>query len=218
MNGLVYLQARYYNPALGRFLTQDSLIPDVTNGQALNAYTYVYNDPINRVDPSGNIPSLPTRQDVRNTTRRGFEKGLDFLSWWNSKPDDCDCKQNPPSIIDLAQNINLGANMLTQIAWGKVTIPAVMTAGLVGTYKSAPLPSQYRAIGNSGHRLASIQSDVNVTDWFRQADAVEYLDDFSGQGAALLKSNSGKTIKYLRNTNVTSTTAFNGFAGSILGA
>ncbi|VAW30018.1 hypothetical protein MNBD_CHLOROFLEXI01-5241, partial [hydrothermal vent metagenome] len=88
VNGLVYLRARYYNPALGRFLTQDSLIPDVTNGQALNAYTYVYNDPINLVDPGGNIPSLPTRQDVRNATRRGFEKGLDFLSWWNSKPDD----------------------------------------------------------------------------------------------------------------------------------
>jgi RHS repeat-associated protein len=55
-SGLTYLQARYYHPALGRFLTQDSLIPDVTNGQALNAYTYVYNDPINLVDPSGNIP------------------------------------------------------------------------------------------------------------------------------------------------------------------
>jgi hypothetical protein len=30
----------------------------VTNGQALNAYAYVYNDPINLVDPGGNIPSL----------------------------------------------------------------------------------------------------------------------------------------------------------------
>jgi hypothetical protein len=30
----------------------------VTNGQALNAYAYVYNDPINLVDPGGNIPGI----------------------------------------------------------------------------------------------------------------------------------------------------------------
>ena len=51
--GLTYLRSRYYNPAHGRFLTPDSLIPDVSNGQALNAYAYVYNDPLNLVDPAG---------------------------------------------------------------------------------------------------------------------------------------------------------------------
>lgn len=45
-SGLTYLRARYYQPELGRFLTPDSLIPDITNGQSLNAYAYVYNDPM----------------------------------------------------------------------------------------------------------------------------------------------------------------------------
>ena len=51
--GLTYLRSRYYNPAHGRFLTPDSLIPAVSNGQAFNAYAYVYNDPLNLVDPAG---------------------------------------------------------------------------------------------------------------------------------------------------------------------
>ena len=46
VNNLTYLRARYYDPKIGRFLTQDSLIPDLLNGQAWNVYAYVYNDPM----------------------------------------------------------------------------------------------------------------------------------------------------------------------------
>jgi len=38
-SGLTYLRARYYHPALGRFLTPDSIVPDAANGQAWNAYS-----------------------------------------------------------------------------------------------------------------------------------------------------------------------------------
>jgi RHS repeat-associated protein len=44
VNNLTYLRARYYDPKLGRFLTQDSIIPDLLNGQAWNTYAYVYNE------------------------------------------------------------------------------------------------------------------------------------------------------------------------------
>ena len=37
-DSLVYLRARYYHPALGRFLTPDSMVPDVLNGQAWNGH------------------------------------------------------------------------------------------------------------------------------------------------------------------------------------
>nr|WP_083778706.1 RHS repeat-associated core domain-containing protein [Oscillochloris trichoides] len=49
---LLALRARFSHPGMGRFLTPDSLIPDPTNGQAWNRYAYVYNDPVNLVDPS----------------------------------------------------------------------------------------------------------------------------------------------------------------------
>jgi RHS repeat-associated protein len=46
---LYYYRARYYDPGLGRFLSEDPL--GLSAG--LNPYVYAFNDPINLVDPSG---------------------------------------------------------------------------------------------------------------------------------------------------------------------
>ncbi len=51
--GLYYYGARYYNPSLGRFITPDTIIEDPANPQSLNRYSYVLNNPINRIDPTG---------------------------------------------------------------------------------------------------------------------------------------------------------------------
>ena len=47
---LVYLNARYYDPEIGRFTAPD---PTVRLGQKLNRYSYSRNNPINLSDPSG---------------------------------------------------------------------------------------------------------------------------------------------------------------------
>ncbi len=52
-NGLYYLRARYYDPTIGRFLTRDPLRGSLGDPQSLNAYPYVQNNPVNRVDPTG---------------------------------------------------------------------------------------------------------------------------------------------------------------------
>lgn len=43
------------------FTQPDSIVPDMTNTQALNRYTYVNNNPVNRIDPTGHWeePSRP---------------------------------------------------------------------------------------------------------------------------------------------------------------
>ncbi|WP_198411891.1 FG-GAP-like repeat-containing protein [Microvirga flavescens] len=51
--GLVYLNARVYDPKTGRFLSPDSLDPTLP-GVGTNRYAYASNNPINRLDPSGN--------------------------------------------------------------------------------------------------------------------------------------------------------------------
>ncbi|MCA8961256.1 MAG: hypothetical protein KDC38_12115, partial [Planctomycetes bacterium] len=48
-SGLIYLRARYYEPTIGRFLSEDPL--GLLAGE--NFYAYVHNDPVNRIDPSG---------------------------------------------------------------------------------------------------------------------------------------------------------------------
>jgi len=51
--------ARYYDPALGRFVQADTIVPNPGNPQSLNRYSYVYNRPLVYVDDSGHIPIIP---------------------------------------------------------------------------------------------------------------------------------------------------------------
>jgi RHS repeat-associated protein len=51
--GLVNMQGRIYDPRLGRFLMTDPLVSDPLNGQRWNAYSYVLNNPLKYIDPSG---------------------------------------------------------------------------------------------------------------------------------------------------------------------
>ena len=50
--GLYYYRARFYDPAMGRFISQDPI--GFSSGDA-NLYRYVGNNPIDHVDPSGNL-------------------------------------------------------------------------------------------------------------------------------------------------------------------
>ncbi len=52
--GLYYLQTRYYDPELGRFISQDSIeYADYESVNGLNLYAYCGNNPVMYVDPSG---------------------------------------------------------------------------------------------------------------------------------------------------------------------
>ena len=53
--GLYYLNARYYDPENGRFLTEDTYRGEVNDPDTLHLYAYCANDPINYVDPSGHM-------------------------------------------------------------------------------------------------------------------------------------------------------------------
>jgi RHS repeat-associated protein len=65
--------ARYYNPALGRFLSPDSIVPDSRNPQSLNRYSYVRNNPLSRIDPTGH---------------EDLEGGV---GWWEAQPTENAC-------------------------------------------------------------------------------------------------------------------------------
>jgi len=52
-SGLVYLNARFYNPSLGSFLTHDPLEGSVSNPSSFNGYGYAGGNPATYIDPSG---------------------------------------------------------------------------------------------------------------------------------------------------------------------
>lgn len=47
------MNARFYVPYLNRFISADTIVPDPTNPQSYNRYSYVLNNPINFADPTG---------------------------------------------------------------------------------------------------------------------------------------------------------------------
>ncbi len=51
---LVNLNARLYDQALARVISADPAVPDAMNGQAFNRYSYVVNNPVTLIDPTGN--------------------------------------------------------------------------------------------------------------------------------------------------------------------
>jgi RHS repeat-associated protein len=55
-SGTYDYKARWYEPELGKFLQADSIVPAVFDPQSHNRYSYVANDPVNRIDPSGHEP------------------------------------------------------------------------------------------------------------------------------------------------------------------
>lgn len=61
--GLQYLNARYHDPLLARFITPDTWDPDLP-GVDINRYAYAGNDPVNQSDANGHI--FETAWDVGN--------------------------------------------------------------------------------------------------------------------------------------------------------
>lgn len=58
-SGLVYLRARYYDSAAGRFLSRDPYPLKAEDTQTINRYVYVKNNPTNYVDPRGEFWEKP---------------------------------------------------------------------------------------------------------------------------------------------------------------
>ena len=66
--GLYYLQSRYYDPQMGRFINADAL---VSTGQGIlgnNMFAYCLNDPVNYCDPTGNFAGDLTVNGVRGAS------------------------------------------------------------------------------------------------------------------------------------------------------
>jgi RHS repeat-associated protein len=61
--GLYYYNARYYDSRIGRFISPDTIIPDASDSQQFNRYSYVLNNPVMNTDPTGHVVILPGDPD-----------------------------------------------------------------------------------------------------------------------------------------------------------
>jgi RHS repeat-associated protein len=76
-NGLYNYNARLYDPFIGRFISADTIVPQPYNPQSLNRYSYVLNNPLIYIDPSGHHNSTPGVYGDGNNP-------WSSVDWWNS--------------------------------------------------------------------------------------------------------------------------------------
>jgi RHS repeat-associated protein len=98
--GLVYLRARYLDPYLNQFIQPDPIVPDPYTPADWNRYTYVRNNPIRYIDPSGKCidfdldglcdPGGPDFENLYGVTFDRYHTGLG----WSEHPDEAQAAVN----------------------------------------------------------------------------------------------------------------------------
>ncbi len=73
----IYLRARYYSPATGRFLAEDTYKGNMGDPLSLNLYTYCNNNPILYIDPSGHT-------SVKDDDIYGNRTAVEEAEYWIS--------------------------------------------------------------------------------------------------------------------------------------
>jgi RHS repeat-associated protein len=81
--GLYYYVARWYDPAIGRFIQADTIIPDPASAKAYDRFAYVMNNPLRYTDPTGHYCS-PTGHCTTDDDSPGFRETWcyqDYSDW-----------------------------------------------------------------------------------------------------------------------------------------
>nr|WP_281279765.1 RHS repeat-associated core domain-containing protein [Paenibacillus humicus] len=75
---LQYLRARWYDPSMGRFISEDTYEGQIDNPLSLNLYTYVINNPLKYVDPTGHEHEKGSGGGGGGGAGAGSGRGLDL--------------------------------------------------------------------------------------------------------------------------------------------
>ena len=161
--GLYYYRARYYQPEIGRFLSEDPL---GFNAGDANLYAYVGGDPVNRVDPSGMcfgtaLVSLGF-SGVLNTQLLNVLEGIG------------DGTMSTEEAAIALDQVNLGIEANMDFLFTACGIEAMMTPSLGGVFG--------RGLGGFGRRFPGRASPPGAGGFIPPRDVVEreLLDSMRG--------------------------------------
>lgn len=135
--GLLYLNARYMDPAFGRFISPDDWDP-VLEGVGTNRYAYAQNDPVNKSDPNGHI--IETGWDAANAAY-GWASAADNYSQGNYVSAAVDAVG---ATIDTAAAVAPG-------------VPSGATAGIKGVRALATKNADALGIGRKANEVPSVK-------------------------------------------------------------
>ena len=121
-SGLYYLRARYYDPNVGRFISEDTDKGKIENPSSLNLYVYCQGNPIRLVDPSGHvgvtIESFLMNNFYQQSTGGKIDNKIAAWRW---------IKDNNVDVV-----VDLGTSVVYKGVEGWKTAPPVVQYQLVG--------------------------------------------------------------------------------------
>jgi len=153
--GLYDYQARYYDPHIGRFISPDTFIPNPANSQSYNRYSYVLNNALRYVDPTGHFNAsinadlthgeanyLLTAVDV---LIQEYDQGISLLElFWDE-------------LVKVAIGGSVGAVLAT--ALGLTLLPAAVVGIIVGVVVG--MAGSYHSAGALRNAISTLRNEFN---------------------------------------------------------
>ena len=147
--GLVYMQARYYDPEIGRFISKDPLPSGFGRIFSFNRYTYANNSPQSNIDPDGQEAACVSQTGHCDDGGAAAKAGVQVLAGASSTALNS-LNQNviipaipmQPELSVAAESMEGVAAMLDGVAAGLLgAAPEVEVATGVASGSDVPLPT-----------------------------------------------------------------------------
>ncbi len=124
-SGLQYMNARFYSPSTGRFLSQDTYTGNASQPWTQHLYSYCGNNPVNMIDPTGHVA-------VREGPGDQVRKSITSYNYSNERTNDLDVKnggvrnaiygEKNPLSSPVKSNAYLTWTMLNKIGYSNNTL------------------------------------------------------------------------------------------------
>jgi len=116
----------YYDPELGRFIQPDTIIPDLSNPQSYNRYSYCVNNPLRYTDPTGHQIPSPANMALGWSAPPGME------AQWNQSFQAANAQAAALSVGALAGTATAGVAAPVLVGAGASPAFAAVGSGIVG--------------------------------------------------------------------------------------
>jgi len=151
--GLIYAKARFYDPDIGRFLSQDIVLGNVANPPSLHRYYYVQQNPLIFVDPTGNIAFIQNIREKLKTTRQDtIDAGVDIAE-----------NSTVQRIFGASRAIASTAGVLAGVAgFADSTLGLINFGGNLAVGLAAPFAPESEFVLQSAEEVGSALEDVGA--------------------------------------------------------